>query len=319
LSLKIAQDDALLELCTYARSGQPVPNLLFGAVHYLLLSGVEHTLKKYYPSIVQSPRKTTDSFVYFKDFCIKHQNQIQHILQTRRVQTNEVRRCSYLFPCFTYIYNQVEKPLTLIEIRTSAGFQLLFDKYRYTYQKGKYGNPASTVHIESEVVGDAVPPFSDDMPPIASRTGMDLQINDVSDPNDALWLQALIWPEHDRRRRLFQQTVQHLLRHKDEITFIEGDGVKLLPRVASDIPHDTVICVFHTHVANQMTVQMKERLLAHVRTIGAQRDIFHLYNNIWDNELYLDSFVNGVGKRRIMASTDAHGRWFWWREEELKR
>lgn len=39
LSLKIAQDDELLALASHARRGQPVPNLLFGAVHYLLLKG----------------------------------------------------------------------------------------------------------------------------------------------------------------------------------------------------------------------------------------------------------------------------------------
>jgi len=52
LALEIAQDDDLLELCTNTLNGQPVPNLLFGAVHYLLLRGNEHKLKDFYPSIV---------------------------------------------------------------------------------------------------------------------------------------------------------------------------------------------------------------------------------------------------------------------------
>jgi hypothetical protein len=42
LSTKIAEDNEILELSSNAKEGQPVPNLLFGAVHYLLLKGNEH-------------------------------------------------------------------------------------------------------------------------------------------------------------------------------------------------------------------------------------------------------------------------------------
>jgi len=35
LAHRISRDEEVLELCLHARSGQPVPNLLFGAVHFL--------------------------------------------------------------------------------------------------------------------------------------------------------------------------------------------------------------------------------------------------------------------------------------------
>ena len=44
LSIRVAADPQLLELTTHARKGQPVPNLLFGSVQYLLLQGVQHHL-----------------------------------------------------------------------------------------------------------------------------------------------------------------------------------------------------------------------------------------------------------------------------------
>ncbi|CAM3066976.1 DUF2332 domain-containing protein [Filibacter tadaridae] len=50
LSLQIAKDNDLLNLCLHAKEGQPIPNLLFGAVHYLLLQGTDHELKEFYPS-----------------------------------------------------------------------------------------------------------------------------------------------------------------------------------------------------------------------------------------------------------------------------
>jgi hypothetical protein len=107
--------------------------LFFGAVHYLLLKGADHPLKDFYPSIVSNPKSYEDSFEYFKDFCLTHRNEIESILKTKLVQTNEIRRCAYLYPIFCTIYEKVKKPLALIEIGTSAGLQLLWDKYSYSY------------------------------------------------------------------------------------------------------------------------------------------------------------------------------------------
>jgi len=56
LATAIADDQDLLVLASRAQSHQPVPNLLFAAVHYLLLSGKDHELKSFYPSIVVEPQ-----------------------------------------------------------------------------------------------------------------------------------------------------------------------------------------------------------------------------------------------------------------------
>ncbi len=48
----VAQDQPILELLTQRRTGQQASYLLFGAVHYLLLSGVQHPLRDFYPSLV---------------------------------------------------------------------------------------------------------------------------------------------------------------------------------------------------------------------------------------------------------------------------
>lgn len=87
LSIKISADDDLLSICSTARERQPIPNLLFGAVHYLLLKGIDHPLKDFYSSIVCNPKSYKDSFEHFKDFCLI--NRIE-ILKTKFVQTNEV-------------------------------------------------------------------------------------------------------------------------------------------------------------------------------------------------------------------------------------
>lgn len=91
LSMKIAEDKELLELCLHSRPGQPIPNLLFGVVHYLLLRGADHPLKEYYPSIVNNPTEFNQAFIPFKSFCQQNEPAIQSLLKSKLVQTNEVR------------------------------------------------------------------------------------------------------------------------------------------------------------------------------------------------------------------------------------
>jgi hypothetical protein len=166
LALNIAEDDELLRLASAARSGQPIPNLLFGAVHYLLLKGYRHELREFYGSIVDQPRNPQHAFPYFRDFCIHYQEDITAMLTSKLVQTNEVRRCAYLYPSFCFIYNIAKKPLSLIEIGTSAGLQLAWDKYRYDYGLHEtYGNPHSNVVITSEICGERLPFLLPKSPP----------------------------------------------------------------------------------------------------------------------------------------------------------
>lgn len=50
----------------------------------------------------------------------------------------------------------------------------------------------------------------------------------------------------------------------------------------------TTLCIFHTHVANQMSPEKRNQLLEIVDTIGKEREVFHIYNNVHDLYLHLD-------------------------------
>lgn len=313
LSLEISEDEEILTLASHAQLGQPTPNLLLGAVHYLLLKGNNHVLKQYYGSLVSAPEKNLEhAFQHFKDFCQIHREEIINILKTKLVQTNEVRRCTYLYPSFCYMFNKVNKPLALIEIGTSAGLQLFWDQYRYSYGTGEvFGNKDSKVHLKSEIKGENQPFFLQQSPPVVERIGLDLHINDLNNEEDYLWLRSLIWPEHKERLEMFDHAAACL--KEQTVKLIEGDGVSLLSDIAEQIPEDSVICVFHTHVANQIPESVKHKLVEKVKEIGAKRDVFHLYNNMWDRDLHLDYFMNGKEYNETVGETDGHARWFSWR------
>ena len=270
LSLKIASESELLELCMDAKTDQPVPNLLFGAVHYLLLQGSDHELGNFYPSITSFPDNPESAFPAFKNFCQKHQKKISQLLKSKRVQTNEVRRCAYLYPVFCHIFRSCKKPLAMVEIGTSAGLQLLWDTYSYDYGDGAiYGNPDSSVRLTSQCLSEK-PFLFRESPLVGTRIGIDVHINDLTVNDNLLWLTALIWPEHEERRRLLNLTAGNLA-HAN-LNLLEGDGVQLLPEITNSIPKSQTLVIFHTHVANQFSFQTKQMLLDQIKQINKQRN-----------------------------------------------
>jgi len=311
LSFEIAKDPGILRLCQHARDGQPVPNLLFGAVHYLLLKGGDHPLAAYYPSVTERPKPFTGAFADFKSFCATYEAELIPLLAHRLVQTNEVRRCTYLYPVFSQIHQQTQQPLALLEIGTSAGLQLLFDQYSYAYGNGEVvGNPASRLQLTSVIEGTETPAIPQTPPPVASRIGLDLNIVDLHDADEQLWLKALIWTEHQERLDMFESAAGYV--EELPLELVEGDGVKLLPLYAAQTPDDSILCIFHTHVANQMPLAVKKELLQVVGEIGRTRNLYHVYNNVQDRHLHLDAYIDGVLTEQTIAETDGHGRWFKW-------
>jgi len=308
---EILQDEEILRLSMNTRKGQPIANMLLGAVHYILLRGVDHPLALYYPSISDRPKPKEDMYPHFIDFCTVFRGEIVSLMQRKYIQTNEVRRCAYLYPVFSSIFANEDRPLALVEIGTSSGLQLFLDSYAYTYGDGRvYGNKTSTVHIKSQLVGEPEEELSFVLPEIGTRVGVDLHRIDVTSEEDQLWLEALIWPEHSDRRKLFEHATEYV--ERDKVDWIEGDGIELLENIVKDIPDDEILCVFHTHVANQFSEASKEKLLQHIETIGAERPIYHIYNNIWDRNLHID-YVSPQGKKsHIVGTTESHGRWFTW-------
>lgn len=314
LALEVAEDVELLKLSAHAQKSQPVPNMLFAAVHHLLLQGAKHELAEYYPSITEIPRSSSNAFYEFQDFCQKYRHEIIEILATKSVQTNEVGRCAYLYPIFSFIYEQVQTPLACIEIGTSAGLQLLWDQYRYDYGTGSYfGNKASDVTISAEIKAAKLPALYEQIP-VEERIGIDLNINDLTVEEDLQWLLALIWPEHHSRRNIFQHAAKYV--QKASLTLVEGDGVDLLPELAERIAENATICVFHTHVANQIPEEKKHMLMERVREIGLSRNIFHIYNNMWDRDLHVDAIIDGELSEQLACKTDGHGRWFTWEKKQ---
>lgn len=315
LSLAIAGDEAMLELAGQVPPGQPKPNLLFGVIHYLLLQGRSAELAAFYASLSDAPRSPDQAFPYFRDFCLRQWDEIISLLASRRVQTNEVRRCAYLFPAFGLVYRLTrQQPLSLVEIGTSAGLNLLWDYYRYDYgDEAMYGRVGSPVEITTTFRGAGRPDLSDVLPVVQERVGLDLNVLDVRRDEDVLWLQALVWPEQDERAARLREAIGIARSHPPKL--IEGDGIALLPEVLTGLADETTLCIFHTYTLNQVAPEARERLADYLRSASLQRDIYRVsceWLNTAQPQLELTIYRQGSQDQTLLAYCDFHGRWVEW-------
>ena len=111
LSLGVLDDPDMLRLAASCPPSQPSANLLFGAVHYLLLGGVQHPLRDFYPDVVASekaPRPPAqETYAPVSRLCpAVTPRQSDGSSQTRLVQTNVVRRTTCLLPVFAQLVHK---------------------------------------------------------------------------------------------------------------------------------------------------------------------------------------------------------------------
>ncbi len=320
LARSIATDEAVLALAAYASLEQPIPNLFFAAVHFLLLQGDAHPLAEFYPSLTPHADEPQRAYPIFRDFCLTRAETIRQQLTTRINQTNEVGRCTYLMPAFTLIAQRADsRPLALVEIGTSAGLNLMWDHYGYIYNADVVcGNPQSPLQLTCSLRGQHRPPLPKPIPPgqmpdIALKLGVDLHAVDISDPDEALWLRALVWPENRERAEWLSHAMA--ITRNNPPTLRSGDGLALLPDILSAVPRDTTLCVFHTHVLNQFSVEARDRLTALLDAHARTRDVYRLSAEWLSGEypkLELTAWQNGRAHQQLLAHCHHHGQWIEW-------
>ena len=305
------------DLLTIASSAthRPVPNLLFGAVHYLLLRGTDDELSSFYPSITRDSRPGIDAYPYFRQFCMKYEDEIQDLLSSGLVQTNEVARCSYLLPAFAFIADDnPDFPLSIIDIGASAGLQLLWNLCSYDYGTKVVGDQSSPVRIKAEIRGSNPPPIPNNLPAVAFQIGLDLNPIDLTDLDSAIWLRALVWPEHEPRASQLEAAIALAIANPPQL--ITGDALETLPTVFNRVPSDSALCIFHAHTINQFSQDERAQFDSLLDELSMERDICLLSAEMLTRQDYatleLASIRGGIRLTRKLADVDAHGSWLEW-------
>lgn len=320
LSAQVAQDAEVRGLASHGQERQPPVNLLFGAVQFLLLDGVQHELASFYPS-VGGHRNPNDAWSAFRRFCIEHATDLIEQIAKRRVQTNEVGRCGLLLPAFGIAERGFERPLALIEVGASAGLNLFFDHYRYEYSDGHTVSPppqaqrtrvgANQVIIRTELRGDVDCPIPEIMPRVVNRTGVDIDPVDVTNDDAIRWVEALIWPDHVDRHETYRTAVTIVREIPPRI--VTGDALDLLPELMHSAPVGSTPCVYHSHAIYQMSDDWRLEFERQLKACAQDRDFVHISLEwLKDDpgpELHLTTYRDGHGTRAHLASCHHHGRW----------
>lgn len=310
LSALVSQDAEMLNLASRCRA-TPVPNLFFSAIHYLLRRDDNHILSEYFPSLRAHPRNDDLLFSSLKDFCDCRAADIVPLLETRRVQTNEVNRCGIFLPAFDVVFELAgRRPLALVDVGTSAGLNLLWDKFAYSYDSILGVGPAdSALHIHCKLIGSSRPPIPAHFPPVRKRVGIDLQPVDVHDPDQRLWLESLVWPDHPHRLLRLKAAIDVALRTPLEL--VRGDARKVLPTVVATIPRDLTCCLFHSASFNQLDGTEENDIDQQLLAASANRDIHRIAAEF--EHLVWHTYQRGEAHTATtLAAFDSHGRWLEW-------
>ncbi|MFN7151227.1 MAG: DUF2332 domain-containing protein [Microthrixaceae bacterium] len=202
LCRSIASDDAVAELLLHAPVGQRLPVLLLASLHDVILEDDTVPLAAWYPSVGGRADHEGDLHAALRDTLAARRDRVLHLLAHRQVQTNEVNRCVAWRLGLGELAAADERELTLVEVGASAGLNLFPDRYRIELESSgattTLGPPDAPVQLSADLRAG---PWtgSTHIPPVVSRMGLDQRPLDVSDPEDARWLTACVWPEQRER------------------------------------------------------------------------------------------------------------------------
>jgi hypothetical protein len=211
-----------------------VPLRLFGAVHYLVLSGV-------------APSALSGRWEDFAQALAEHDDMLRHRLESSEVQTNEVQRCTFLVPAFRAAAAETGQPLELLELGPSAGLNLLADRYRCVYANGACGpEDARLVLTTDEGPGRVPAELLRGELEVRRRRGVDLAPVDATTDEGYLQLRSFVWPGLGERVARLDDAVATLRSASDRPELIEGDYVALLPGILAARPADALTVVVDT-------------------------------------------------------------------------
>jgi hypothetical protein len=220
LARGVAADADVIDLLAALPRAKRQPNLLFAAVRFLY--------------------GTQRDWGDFRHRLLADSGGVRAVMLARATQTNEPGRCAVLLP----VLAMLPQPLALLEVGASAGLCLLPDCYGYDYGARRFvTDPAGPVF---RCAADRRTPLPSALPQIVWRAGVDLNPVAVSDPDQAAWLEALVWPDQSDRLTRLRAAMAIAARHRPRI--VRGDLRRDLAALAAEAPKDATLVIFHTAV-----------------------------------------------------------------------
>jgi hypothetical protein len=178
-------------------------------------------------------------------------------------QTNEVARSAALMAGLMAAVGESGLPVALFELGSSAGLNLVLDRYSYDLGGVAAGQPRAALHLAPEWRG--VPPVFAPVT-VARRRGVDLNPLDVTNPADQERLLAYIWP--DQAARLARITAAIAIATGNAPKVDRADAASWVERQVRPTP-GVLTVVMHSIAFQYFPPATQRRIIAHLAAAGA--------------------------------------------------
>lgn len=286
-------DDAVVAEIVGPEPTWEAPLRLLGGLHYLVLAGEAD----------------------WDDPLEQHRDFLTQFVREQGVQTNEVQRSWLLVPLFLRVAERTGADVVdLVELGSSAGLNLVWDRYRCLYEAGEWGPEDAVLTLTAEerrqVPGSI---FGRDLR-VRSRIGIDLAPIDVTSEEGARLLKCFVWAGQTERLERLDRAIAALRADPPEL--VRGDLVELLPEVLAAQPGDALTVVFQTAVLGYTGDEGRARVRAALDEAGRTRALVFVttgQGRTHDQNWGLRILYWPGGDREFVGEADYHGAWLdWW-------
>ena len=315
----VAATPELVERIGAVPPGRHHPTLLFAALHDIVLAGTDHEIGEFYARAEPGEEAARAVVAAFDDLW----PEVRARLEQRNTQTNEPNRASVLRPAINCAADG--GPIALVDVGTSAGLNLMLDRYAYDYEPGgvRLGDRRSAVRLRCEI-RRGNPPVEPD-PHVAYRIGVDRDPVAVDDPLEERWLKACLWPgQHERKERL--AAALRAIR-ADRPPVIKGDAVETLPALLDDLPEGILPVMVTTWVLAYMSKPQRAAFYDALADASRRRPVAWISlegagvppgvpeppsEGVTDSVLGLVQFRAGEAEGQTLGIAHPHGNWLIW-------
>lgn len=226
-------------------------------------------------------------------------------------QTNEVGRSAALMLELMAVARAFAHPIDLLEIGSSAGLNLLIDRFGFDLGGVRVGPQDSPIVIAPDWRGSSPDPAQ---PSFASIRGVDVTPIDATDAPQATRLRSYVWAEKPERLARLDAAIAMLrerpvaLEVGDAADWVEAQLAR--PQVAG-----TTRVLMHSVVWQYLGTERQARIAAAMQAAGSRADAdrplawvrMEPDRDLARHEIWVETWP-GEGARRI-GFAHAHGAW----------
>jgi len=293
-------------------AGEPVADALvlrlIGGLHALHRAGVDTELSRVFSGAVSAEHEVA---AILRATLVTHDAALLPWLEGPP-QTNEAGRSAGLMTGLLHIAERFGPRMELLEIGSSAGLNLLIDRYGFDLGGVRKGPHDAPVEIVPEWRGPVPPDVSIE---IVGVRGMDIAPVDVRDPAEAARLAAYVWIDAAERLERIERGIAMIREHG--LTLDQGDAADWIEaRLAEPQAAGVTRVLLHSVMWQYLPPEGRARISAAMDAAGARATpkrplgwvMMEPNRDLHRHEVRVRGWP-GMRPMELVALTHAHGAW----------